>query len=107
MHTKSSNRPYETVQPLAQALGIAVQANFKDDELAELAASLRGQSHGQTLLVCWHHGMMPRLLAALGEPEPTLARRQMAERRVRLAPRLDLRCAGQAEVAAANRRAPA
>jgi hypothetical protein len=64
--SKSSNRPYETVQPLAQALGIAVQANFKDDEVAELAASLRSQSHGHTLLVCWHHGMMPQLLAAFG-----------------------------------------
>jgi broad specificity phosphatase PhoE len=64
--SKSSNRPYETVQPLAQALGLATHAELKDDQFAELAASLRNQSHGRTLLICWHHGMMPQLLQALG-----------------------------------------
>lgn len=68
--SKSSNRPYETVEPLAQALGLVTRADFKDDQFAELAASLRSQSHGHTLLICWHHGMMPQLLQALGA-DPT------------------------------------
>jgi hypothetical protein len=63
--SKSSNRPYETVQPLAQALGLTTQSDFKDDQFAEQAANL-GNQVGRTVLICWHHGMMPQLLQALG-----------------------------------------
>jgi len=58
-----SNRPVETVTPLAQALNLDVNARFENDDYAKLAAELLTNPRyaGKTVLVCWHHGTIPEL----------------------------------------------
>ena len=66
--TAHSNRPVETVMPLAKTLGLTVQASFSNDEAPLLARELLTNASyaGKTLLVCWHKGKIPALAAALG-----------------------------------------
>jgi hypothetical protein len=62
-----SERPRLTIKPLSKALGLGINTDFKDDEYASLADELRsGPYSNKNILVCWHHGKIPKLLAALG-----------------------------------------
>ena len=61
----SSHRPRLTVEPLAQALGLAVDTSFKNKEYQRLVDSLRAGQGSKSILVCWHHGELPALLHAL------------------------------------------
>ena len=65
-----SARPFETVEPLAMACGVAVQTPFKDAEYAAQAHALRTDParKGKRIVVCWHHGEIPALMQALGAP---------------------------------------
>lgn len=64
----SSNRPVETITPLASALHLPIDARFAEDECAHLAKELLSHSRysGKTVLICWHHGTIPKLAARLG-----------------------------------------
>ncbi len=65
--SKSSNRPVETVTPLAQFLKLPVLHTFDEHATAALAAEvLSGKYAGKVVLICWHHGQIPALTAALG-----------------------------------------
>jgi hypothetical protein len=69
--TQHSNRPVLTVTPLAETLRKKIHDEFdnKPDGIAALGKELLGGSYaGQTVLVCWHHGTMPAVAAALGYP---------------------------------------
>ena len=70
--SKHSNRPFETIQPLSQALNLPINTDFADDDYASLAKLLlSGQYAGKIVLVAWHHGTLPQFAAALGvEPQP-------------------------------------
>ncbi len=61
-------RPLETVQPLAKALRLAVNTDFRKDDVAGLAASvMKDSAHaGKTVLVAWQHHLIPRIAKALG-----------------------------------------
>jgi hypothetical protein len=64
-----SNRPVLTVTQLAAALGKKIHHNYGNDQsgIDALAADvLSGAYAGQTVLICWHHGTMPAVAAALG-----------------------------------------
>jgi hypothetical protein len=64
-----SNRPVLTVTPLAAALGKNIHNQYSNDQagIDALAADvLSGAYAGRTLLICWHHGTMPAVAAALG-----------------------------------------
>jgi hypothetical protein len=65
--SKHSNRPVETVQPLASALGDAtIHAEHEDDDFQPVVDHLFNQKHaGKTALVCWHHGQMRHLALAV------------------------------------------
>ena len=66
-NTQESKRPKLTIKPLSKALGLDINTDFKDDEYAKLADELHsGRYHDKNILVCWHHGKIPKLLAALG-----------------------------------------
>ena len=67
-----SNRPVETITPLAQALHLGIDDRFGEDDHKALAKTiLSGASYrGETILVCWHHGRIPALAAALGVKHP-------------------------------------
>jgi broad specificity phosphatase PhoE len=66
--SKHSNRPVETVTPLAKKLNLVVNAKFADDAFPKLVEELyrNPQYDGKTVLICWHHGMIPELVGALG-----------------------------------------
>jgi|HubBroStandDraft_6_1064221.scaffolds.fasta_scaffold207348_2 hypothetical protein len=66
--SKESERPLETLQPLAQALRLRIDDKFPDDAYAQLASTiLTGATYaGAHVLICWHHGLIPALAAALG-----------------------------------------
>ena len=65
--TRSSNRPVETVTPLAQLLKRSIHHDFDEQATGPLAAEvLSGKYAGKVVLLCWHHGQIPALAAALG-----------------------------------------
>lgn len=70
--TKGSNRPVETVEPLAKALDLSIDTRFRDDDFRALADRLLSDERyaGKVVLVCWHHGSIPKLARALGVPNP-------------------------------------
>lgn len=62
---RDSNRPYETIAPLAKNLGLAIDNSFADNQHAELARKLLSgvpAYRGRTILVCWHHEKIPALV---------------------------------------------
>ena len=70
--SKRSRRPVETIAPLAHAVGVPIDERFSDREYAALAKELLSNPAytGKTIVVCWHHGTMPELAAALGVRSP-------------------------------------
>ena len=62
----SSMRPRLTCQPTAQALSLSMNTQYADNQFADLASFLEGTPHGNTILICWHHGEIPQLIGALG-----------------------------------------
>jgi hypothetical protein len=69
--SEHSNRPVQTVTPLAAALHLPVNDSYKNDDYAALAAELlSGKYAGKVVLVVWHHGKIPQLASALGATPP-------------------------------------
>jgi broad specificity phosphatase PhoE len=69
--SKHSNRPVETITPLAAALKLPVDSTIKDDDYEALAKELlSGKYAGKVVLVAWHHGKIPQLASALGAQPP-------------------------------------
>jgi phosphohistidine phosphatase SixA len=70
--SKSSTRPLETITKLAGTLGVRVDTRFANTDYAALAKELLTNPAyaGKTILVCWHHGTLPELAAALGVRAP-------------------------------------
>lgn len=66
--SRHSDRPAETVAPLATALGLEVDARYAGDDLTGLAGEVYTNPRyaGKTVLICWHHGAIPELAAVLG-----------------------------------------
>ena len=69
--SKHSNRPVETVTPLAAALHLPIDSSIANEDYAALAAELlSGKYAGKVALVAWHHGTLPALAAVLGVRPP-------------------------------------
>ena len=68
----SSNRPVETITPLANSLGMKINSSFADDDYATLANTLVSDATyaGHLVFICWHHGKIPQLATALGVTPP-------------------------------------
>lgn len=64
--SNGSHRSRLTLEPLGHELHLPVKQPFKNKDAPLFAQELRARPHGQHLLICWHHGEIPRLLAALG-----------------------------------------
>lgn len=69
--SKKSRRPYDTIAPLANALGLKILEKFDDDETDALVEHLgnRKKYAAKSGVVSWRHSDIPALLAALGAPE--------------------------------------
>jgi hypothetical protein len=66
--SKHSNRPVETVTPLAKALGdMPIHAKHKDEDYQAVVDEIFGKSKyaGKISLICWHHGKIPHLALAI------------------------------------------
>ena len=66
--SKHSNRPVETITPLANTLQLAINDKHADDDYGKVADDILKNSKyaGKRVLICWHHGKIPELAAALG-----------------------------------------
>jgi phosphohistidine phosphatase SixA len=66
--SKNSNRPVETITPLAASLRLPIDQSYANNRYRALAeAILSDGSYAQkTILIAWHHGTMPKLARALG-----------------------------------------
>ena len=65
--SKHSNRPIETITPLAQALHLRINHDYEDRETARIAGEvMSGKYAGKVVLICWHHGEIPHLAEAFG-----------------------------------------
>jgi len=66
-----SNRPVETVTPLAEALQLSIHSDRMNEDFAGLAHELLGGSYAhKVVLVAWHHGKIPQLAILLGARPP-------------------------------------
>lgn len=65
--SKRSDRPVETVTPLAKKLKLDIDSRYANDEYPKLAAELLSNPkyEGKTVLICWHHGKIVDLAGAL------------------------------------------
>lgn len=70
--SKNSDRPLQTITPLANALHLPVDSTFKNEDFAQLAQTLLTDPKysGKTILIAWHHGKIPALAKALGLKDP-------------------------------------
>lgn len=70
--SQHSNRPVETITPLARQIGVDINHHFSDKDYAGLAALLTSddQYAGKQVLICWHHGTIAELVTALGAVPP-------------------------------------
>ena len=66
--TKKSDRPVETITPLAAALHEPIDSDFKDDDVDPLAHELLTDAKYDhaVVLIAWHHEKIPDLAKALG-----------------------------------------
>jgi broad specificity phosphatase PhoE len=63
-----SDRPVETITPLAKAMHLEISHEVKDDDFAEVTRSVLTDPKyaGKVVLIAWHHGKIPELAHALG-----------------------------------------
>ena len=70
--SSASNRPVETLTPLASALHMTLDSGYADadyDAMARLILSDPKYS-GAMVIICWHHGNIPALAKSLGVSSP-------------------------------------
>ena len=68
---KYSDRPLDTLIPLARSLGLEITNSIQDEDTDGLVSLLRDTAvyAGKFGLVCWRHSDLPDVCAALGAPE--------------------------------------
>ena len=66
--SRHSNRPKETVLPLAKTLKLDINGDYSNSDYPKLAEELLSNTKydGKTVLICWHHGTIPELVTKLG-----------------------------------------
>ena len=70
--SKNSVRPRETLEPLSEKIGVAIDTSVKDKNYDELAQELNDPKFdGKFIAIAWHHGKIPELAQALGAPAGT------------------------------------
>lgn len=69
LYTSELRRTQQTLAPTAARLGLVPLVRPKDGSGALAAEILRAQ-RGRTVIVCWHHDLMKKLVRALGVKGP-------------------------------------
>ncbi len=72
-NSNHSSRPFETVLPLSQTVGVPIDQTYADQDYGALALTILQSEKYQNklVLICWHHGNIPSLLNALGALQGT------------------------------------
>jgi phosphohistidine phosphatase SixA len=72
--SSQSHRPRLTMEPLAEAMGMEINAKYEENDYQKLADHiLQSSKYDQSnILICWHHGEILELAAALGVDATTL-----------------------------------
>lgn len=65
-----SQRPGETLEPLAAKLGQPVLTPYPSEEFSSLAADVRKKYTHEAVVICWVHESLPDLARALGVRSP-------------------------------------
>lgn len=60
------NRPYETVRPLAEDLGLKVDISCKRDDAECVKDAVDDYDGEGNILICWEHHRMTDLVEELG-----------------------------------------
>jgi len=65
-----SDRPFLTIEPLAQAIGKTIDPDYKDKHFSKLVKFIQEnpakQFDNSNILICWHHGEILDLAKSLG-----------------------------------------
>lgn len=72
-NSEKSKRPVETLEPLAKALGLPIEAQYDDEAVDELIANLGSVPRyaGKFGVISWRHSDLSRLITELGAPQGT------------------------------------
>ncbi len=65
---KHSNRPFETIEPLSKALNLPIIANYKQSEVEQAVEDINKYGTDKTVLVCWEHKYLVKIVQQLGAP---------------------------------------
>ena len=67
-NSNASHRPVLTITPLSTATGLKINQKHKDKDYQKVATDILTNSKydGSSILICWHHGEILKLAAALG-----------------------------------------
>ena len=66
--SSQSHRPRLTMEPLAKAMGMEIDARYQENDYEKVADHILENSKydHSNILICWHHGEILQLAAALG-----------------------------------------
>jgi hypothetical protein len=65
----SRQRPYDTVEPLAQDLGLTVDTSCDRDDSKCVEQVVNGYTGSGNILICWEHGNLQDIVDALGDSD--------------------------------------
>lgn len=60
------DRPYLTVKPLADSLGVPFDYSIARDDADKVAQTVKDFNGAGNILICWEHGQLTRIAEALG-----------------------------------------
>jgi len=73
--SKDSNRPIETVTPVATALNHHIDDDYadNDNEIKKMVNAILTETcfAGRVVLICWHHSSIPDIAKGLGIAKPS------------------------------------
>lgn len=61
------DRPYETVEPLAQELGLTVDTSCSKTDSKCVKDAVNDYDGSGNILICWEHGELTDIAAELGD----------------------------------------
>jgi len=62
----SRSRPYETIHPLAEDLGLTINSSIDRDDVEAAAKAAKAWEGPGNVLVCWEHGELAKIAEAMG-----------------------------------------